>query len=192
MGEGDVVIGGEKSDQANNAADEGLQQGFAVKPQVPPGRRGIQTLKVFIHPKQSIPIRQSPSWYRRTPKPMPGAAPSKMQALLAGRGPNRCGGHISTDEVFGSLSETGRFCETAPCDPRSPYSASKAASAHQLQQQPRPLAMPREADSGSFKGQLVIPARLRQLLGLQVGDRLALSLEDPAKTSSARSWIGCS
>jgi dTDP-glucose 4,6-dehydratase len=36
--------------------------------------------------------------------------------------------HISTDEVFGSLGETGRFSETTPCDPRSPYSASKAAS----------------------------------------------------------------
>ena len=37
---------------------------------------------------------------------------------------------ISTDEVFGSLGETGRFCETTPYDPRSPYSASKAASDH--------------------------------------------------------------
>ena len=52
----------------------------------------------------------------------------------------------------------------------------------------------------SSKGQLVIPARLRQLLGLEVGDRLALSLEadglrlipqNPAKTSSARALIGC-
>ena len=38
--------------------------------------------------------------------------------------------HISTDEVFGSLGPTGRFCETTPYDPRSPYSASKAASDH--------------------------------------------------------------
>ncbi|SBO44032.1 dTDP-glucose 4,6-dehydratase [Cyanobium sp. NIES-981] len=38
--------------------------------------------------------------------------------------------HISTDEVFGSLGETGRFSETTPYDPRSPYSASKAASDH--------------------------------------------------------------
>jgi dTDP-glucose 4,6-dehydratase len=38
--------------------------------------------------------------------------------------------HISTDEVFGSLGETGRFGETTPYDPRSPYSASKAASDH--------------------------------------------------------------
>jgi len=38
--------------------------------------------------------------------------------------------HISTDEVYGSLGDTGYFYETTPYDPRSPYSASKAASDH--------------------------------------------------------------
>lgn len=38
--------------------------------------------------------------------------------------------HISTDEVFGSLGAVGQFTETTPYDPRSPYSASKAASDH--------------------------------------------------------------
>ena len=38
--------------------------------------------------------------------------------------------HISTDEVFGSLGETGYFTETTAYDPRSPYSASKASSDH--------------------------------------------------------------
>ena len=38
--------------------------------------------------------------------------------------------HISTDEVFGSLGATGRFTETTPYAPNSPYSASKAASDH--------------------------------------------------------------
>ncbi len=38
--------------------------------------------------------------------------------------------HISTDEVFGSLGETGFFTETTAYDPRSPYSASKASSDH--------------------------------------------------------------
>jgi dTDP-glucose 4,6-dehydratase len=36
--------------------------------------------------------------------------------------------HISTDEVYGSLGETGYFTEETPYDPRSPYSASKASS----------------------------------------------------------------
>ena len=38
--------------------------------------------------------------------------------------------HISTDEVFGTLGETGKFTETTPYSPNSPYSASKAASDH--------------------------------------------------------------
>lgn len=38
--------------------------------------------------------------------------------------------HVSTDEVFGSLGPEGQFTEETPYDPRSPYSASKAASDH--------------------------------------------------------------
>ncbi|MDB4470697.1 dTDP-glucose 4,6-dehydratase [Deltaproteobacteria bacterium] len=38
--------------------------------------------------------------------------------------------HVSTDEVYGSLGDTGLFEETTAYDPRSPYSASKAASDH--------------------------------------------------------------
>ncbi len=38
--------------------------------------------------------------------------------------------HVSTDEVFGSLGPSGLFTEDSPYDPRSPYSASKAASDH--------------------------------------------------------------
>ncbi|WP_418508823.1 dTDP-glucose 4,6-dehydratase [Corallibacter sp.] len=38
--------------------------------------------------------------------------------------------HISTDEVYGTLGETGLFTETTPYDPNSPYSASKASSDH--------------------------------------------------------------
>ncbi|MGQ4583754.1 dTDP-glucose 4,6-dehydratase [Lysobacter sp. F60174L2] len=38
--------------------------------------------------------------------------------------------HVSTDEVYGSLGDTGRFTEDTPYAPNSPYSASKAASDH--------------------------------------------------------------
>ena len=38
--------------------------------------------------------------------------------------------HVSTDEVYGSLGETGKFTEQTPYAPNSPYSASKAASDH--------------------------------------------------------------
>lgn len=40
--------------------------------------------------------------------------------------------HISTDEVYGSLGETGLFTEETAYDPRSPYSASKASSDHMV------------------------------------------------------------
>jgi len=40
--------------------------------------------------------------------------------------------HISTDEVYGSLGETGFFTEETAYDPRSPYSASKASSDHMV------------------------------------------------------------
>ena len=38
--------------------------------------------------------------------------------------------HVSTDEVYGSLGETGFFLEDTPYDPQSPYSSSKASSDH--------------------------------------------------------------
>ncbi|MDQ3018072.1 MAG: GDP-mannose 4,6-dehydratase, partial [Bacteroidota bacterium] len=40
--------------------------------------------------------------------------------------------HVSTDEVYGELGETGYFTEQTPYSPRSPYSASKAASDHMV------------------------------------------------------------
>jgi dTDP-glucose 4,6-dehydratase len=36
--------------------------------------------------------------------------------------------HVSTDEVYGDLDDTGKFTESSPYNPRNPYSASKAAS----------------------------------------------------------------
>lgn len=51
--------------------------------------------------------------------------------LVANRkGVHPCFLHVSTDEVYGSLGETGFFTEETPYDPRSPYSASKASSDH--------------------------------------------------------------
>ena len=50
--------------------------------------------------------------------------------------------HISTDEVFGSLGSTGKFTEETPYDPRSPYSASKAASDHLVRAWHETYALP--------------------------------------------------
>lgn len=47
-----------------------------------------------------------------------------------GRYANHLFYHVSTDEVYGSLGDTGLFTEETPYDPKSPYSASKASSDH--------------------------------------------------------------
>ncbi|MFM7551006.1 MAG: hypothetical protein ACKO8I_19510 [Cyanobacteriota bacterium] len=61
VGEGDVVIGRKKRDQANDSANNGFQNCLAVKLKPPPGRRGIQIPKRFIHPKQPSPRPTSTS-----------------------------------------------------------------------------------------------------------------------------------
>jgi hypothetical protein len=48
--EADVVIGRKQSDQTNNAADNGFNQGFAINDRPPPGRRRIP--KIALHRKQ--------------------------------------------------------------------------------------------------------------------------------------------
>ena len=50
--------------------------------------------------------------------------------------------HISTDEVFGSLGESGLFSENSPYDPSSPYSASKASSDHLVRAWHRTYGLP--------------------------------------------------
>ncbi|EHD0102998.1 dTDP-glucose 4,6-dehydratase [Vibrio vulnificus] len=50
--------------------------------------------------------------------------------------------HISTDEVYGDLGETGLFVETTPYEPSSPYSASKAGSDHLVRAWSRTFGLP--------------------------------------------------
>lgn len=61
-------------------------------------------------------------------------AAKKQWSLQRAQGENPFGGkrfyHVSTDEVYGALGETGLFTETTPYSPNSPYSASKASSDH--------------------------------------------------------------
>ena len=61
------------------------------------------------------------------------AARAHCEALPSSRRDNFRFHHVSTDEVFGSLGDTGFFTEATPYDPRSPYSASKAGSDHLVQ-----------------------------------------------------------
>ena len=50
--------------------------------------------------------------------------------------------HVSTDEVYGSLEHDGKFLETTPYDPSSPYSASKAGSDHLVRAWNRTFGLP--------------------------------------------------
>ena len=50
--------------------------------------------------------------------------------------------HVSTDEVFGSLGDTGQFTESTPYDPSSPYAASKAGSDHLVRAWRRTYGLP--------------------------------------------------
>lgn len=61
---------------------------------------------------------------------------------LEGKGQKERFLHISTDEVYGSLGESGRFTEKTPYDPSSPYSASKAASDHLVRAYARTYGLP--------------------------------------------------
>jgi hypothetical protein len=56
VGEVDVVIRRKQSNQANESANNGFPQCFAVKPQPPPGWRRIQVPKSYFHLKQPNPI----------------------------------------------------------------------------------------------------------------------------------------
>ena len=69
-------------------------------------------------------------------------ARSYWTALPAGRKSSFRFHHISTDEVFGSLGETGLFTENSAYDPSSPYSASKASSDHLVRAWNRTYGLP--------------------------------------------------
>ena len=55
VGEGDVVIGGKESDQANDTSKGDFDKSFSIKPKPPPGRRRIQIPQNLFHPKQPNP-----------------------------------------------------------------------------------------------------------------------------------------
>jgi hypothetical protein len=59
VGEGDVVIGREQSNQANDTSKGDFDKSFSIKPQLPPGRRSIQIPKISFHLKQPRPTPTS-------------------------------------------------------------------------------------------------------------------------------------
>jgi dTDP-glucose 4,6-dehydratase len=83
--------------------------------------------------------------------------------------------HISTDEVYGSLGESGQFTEDTPYAPNSPYSASKAASDHLVRAWHETYGLPVLVTNCSnnygpyhFPEKLIPVAILRALAGLPI------------------------
>ena len=96
--------------------------------------------------------------------------------------------HISTDEVFGSLSEEGQFCETTAYDPRSPYSASKAASDHLVRAWHHTYGLPVVLTNCSNNyGPYHFPEKLIPLIIINALEGLKLPVY--GKGANVRDWL---
>lgn len=96
--------------------------------------------------------------------------------------------HISTDEVYGSLGETGFFLETTPYDPQSPYSASKAASDHLVRAYGNTYNMPFVVTNCSNNyGQNQFPEKLIPLFINNIRNKKPLPVYGDGKYT--RDWL---
>lgn len=96
--------------------------------------------------------------------------------------------HISTDEVFGSLGETGLFTEETPYKPNSPYSASKAASDHLVRAWHETYGIPTVTTNCSNNyGPYHFPEKLIPLMILNALDGKTLPVY--GKGDNVRDWL---
>jgi dTDP-glucose 4,6-dehydratase len=96
--------------------------------------------------------------------------------------------HVSTDEVYGSLGETGFFTETTPYDPQSPYSASKAASDHFVRAYANTYGMPVVISNCSNNyGPNHFPEKLIPLVIHNIKNRKPLPVY--GKGDNVRDWL---
>ncbi len=96
--------------------------------------------------------------------------------------------HISTDEVFGELGETGAFTEKTPYNPSSPYSASKAASDHLVRAYSRTYNLPVTISNCSNNyGPYQFPEKLIPLMILNAFEGKALPVYGEGK--NIRDWL---
>jgi len=101
---------------------------------------------------------------------------------------NRLFHHVSTDEVYGSLGDSGLFEETTPYDPSSPYSASKAASDHIVRAYHRTFALPIKITNCSNNyGPMQFPEKLIPLMILNALSRKPLPIY--GKGLNVRDWL---
>ena len=96
--------------------------------------------------------------------------------------------HVSTDEVYGSLGETGQFSEETPYDPSSPYSASKAASDHFVNAFHRTYDLPTLITNCSNNfGPYQFPEKLIPLMILNIREKKPLPVYGDGK--NVRDWL---
>ncbi|MCB5270310.1 MAG: dTDP-glucose 4,6-dehydratase [Candidatus Cloacimonetes bacterium] len=96
--------------------------------------------------------------------------------------------HVSTDEVYGSLGDTGLFTEETPYDPSSPYSASKAASDHLLRAWQRTFGLPVTISNCSNNyGGFQFPEKLIPLMILNCLEHKPLPVY--GKGLNVRDWL---
>ena len=96
--------------------------------------------------------------------------------------------HVSTDEVFGSLGADGLFEEATPYDPRSPYSASKAAADHLVRAWGHTYGLPTMVSNCSNNyGPYQLPEKLIPLTILNALDGLPLPIYGDG--SNVRDWL---
>lgn len=96
--------------------------------------------------------------------------------------------HISTDEVYGSLGATGYFTEKTAYDPRSPYSASKAASDHLVRAYFHTYGMPVTISNCSNNyGPYQFPEKLLPLFIHNIKNKKALPVY--GKGENIRDWL---
>lgn len=96
--------------------------------------------------------------------------------------------HVSTDEVYGSLGETGFFTETTPYDPQSPYSASKASSDHFVRAYANTYHMPMVMSNCSNNyGPNHFPEKLIPLIIHNIKNKRPLPIY--GKGDNVRDWL---
>lgn len=96
--------------------------------------------------------------------------------------------HVSTDEVYGSLGDTGFFEETTAYDPRSPYSASKASSDHLVRAYGHTFGLPSIISNCSNNyGSFQFPEKLIPLFINNIQNKKALPVY--GKGENIRDWL---
>ncbi|MCF8228442.1 MAG: dTDP-glucose 4,6-dehydratase [Bacteroidales bacterium] len=96
--------------------------------------------------------------------------------------------HVSTDEVYGSLGETGYFTESTPYDPKSPYSASKASSDHLVRAYGHTFGLPYVISNCSNNyGPYQFPEKLLPLFIHNIKNNKALPVY--GKGENVRDWL---